>query len=157
SSVTNDRRVVELSPGGKMRRREPLPGARLCPMASHEQLGTDQKWAPSGSARSRGETPRAELDRAIESVREKAREFARLPAKEKAALLRSTLPLLASTARTWVDAACRAKRISATQPISGEEWLGGPMVTARNMRLLVLSLEEIATKGRPSLGRSARV
>ena len=36
----------------------------------------------------------------------------------------------------WVDAALRAKGLSADQPASSEEWLGGPLPTVRNLRFL---------------------
>src|SRR6185436_16052141 len=117
---------------------------------------SDQRFAPSARAKSAGDTPVAELDRAVAAVREKAREFARLPAKQKQALLGSVVPRISAVGRAWVDAACRAKGISATGAVSGEEWLGGPMTTVRNARLLVESLAQIADKGRPQLGRGVR-
>jgi aldehyde dehydrogenase (NAD(P)+) len=117
---------------------------------------SDVRFAPSARAKSAGDTPAAELDRAVAAVREKAREFARLPAKQKQALLGSVVPRISAVGRAWVDAACRAKGISATAPVSGEEWLGGPMTTARNARLLAESLAQIAEKGRPQLGRGVR-
>ena len=128
---------------------------RLQPMTTQSAL-SDVRFAPSARAKSAGDTPVAELDRAVAAVREKAREFARMPAKQKQTLLGSVVPRIGRVARAWVDAACRAKGISATAPVSGEEWLGGPMTTARNARLLVESLAQIAEKGRPQLGRGVR-
>src|SRR5262249_26775839 len=46
-------------------------------------------------------------------------------------------------------AACRAKGISLDEPVAGEEWVGGPAVTLRNIRLLIRSLGEIAERGTP--------
>ena len=112
--------------------------------------------APSASAQSASSTPRAALDRAIGELSEQRRRFARMPPAEKAALLRSTLPLLVRVSRGWVEAGCKAKGLSMDRPAAGEEWLGGPMVTARNIRLLAQSLDQIAAKGRPALGRGAR-
>jgi acyl-CoA reductase-like NAD-dependent aldehyde dehydrogenase len=79
-----------------------------------------------------------------------------MPPREKAALLREVLPLLTRAGRGWVEAGCRAKGIRVDSPLSGEEWFAGPLVTARNVRLLATSLEQIASSGRPALGRSVK-
>src|SRR5689334_8877607 len=113
--------------------------------------------APSAKAQSASSTPRAALDRAIADLSEQRRAFARMPPAEKAALLRSTLPLLMRASRGWVEAGCKAKGLAFDRPVAGEEWLGGPMCTARNIRLLAQSLDQIAAKGRPTLGRGARM
>jgi aldehyde dehydrogenase (NAD(P)+) len=112
--------------------------------------------APSAHAESRASTPHAALDRAITELSEQRRAFARLPASDKAAMLRATLPLITKVGRAWAEAGCHAKGISLDRNIAGEEWLGGPLVTARNARLLVQSLEQINSKGRPALGHGVR-
>jgi aldehyde dehydrogenase (NAD(P)+) len=112
--------------------------------------------APSAGAGSASATPDAELDRAVARVAEQKQTFARLPPAEKALLLKSTLPLFAEVAREWVKAACTAKGLPADRPLAGEEWYGGPVVTMRNARLLVRSLEQVAASGRPSLGMGVR-
>ena len=112
--------------------------------------------APSAHAESRASTPRAALDRVVAEVGEQRRAFARMPAAEKAAMLRATLPILVRVGRAWAEAGCRAKGISLERNIAGEEWLGGPLVTARNLRLLIHSLEQISHKGRPVLGHGVR-
>src|SRR5438445_13174773 len=111
--------------------------------------------APSAHADSASTTPRAALDRAVTEVSEQKRTFARLPASERAALLRQMLPLLVRASPGWVEAGCAAKGIRIDSPLSGEEWLAGPLVTGRNVRLLARSLEQIASNGRPPLGRPA--
>jgi acyl-CoA reductase-like NAD-dependent aldehyde dehydrogenase len=112
--------------------------------------------APSAHADSASSTPRAALDRAIAAVGEQRNAFAKLSAREKAELLRETLPLLSRVSRAWVEAGCKAKGIRLDAPLSGEEWFAGPLVTARNLRLLAKSLEQIASNGRPPLGRTAK-
>ncbi len=109
----------------------------------------------SGTATSQRETPRAELDAAVTTVREKAREFARLAVGEKIRLLRDTIPRVVAASDEWIAAACRAKGLDPDRPTSGEEWLAGPITTIRNLRLLVESLSAIAEKGKPPL-RSVR-
>jgi len=101
-------------------------------------------------------TPIAELDRAVAAVKSEATEFARLPARAKAELLRSVLPKLLNVAPAWVEAACRAKGIPGGSPISGEEWLAGPVITLRNARLLIEGLDAIDRTGKPPLGRGVR-
>ncbi|HEX9296969.1 MAG TPA: aldehyde dehydrogenase family protein [Polyangiaceae bacterium] len=112
--------------------------------------------APSAHADSAAATPRAALDRAVGSVAEQRTIFARMPPADKATLLKSTLPLISRVSRAWVAAACEAKGLRPDRPIAGEEWFGGPMITARNVRLLAQSLEKVASSGRPPLGRSVR-
>jgi aldehyde dehydrogenase (NAD(P)+) len=112
--------------------------------------------APSAGAGSASATPDAELDRAVARVAEQRQTFARLPPAEKALFLRSTLPLFAQVAGDWAKAACIAKGLPADRPVAGEEWLAGPVVTMRNTRLLVQSLEQVAASGRPALGRGVR-
>src|SRR5258708_5056755 len=123
-------------------------------MATTSFAGQAEPSAPSARAKSAVATSRPDLDRALAAVRSKARDFARLAPRVKAELLRSLLPRIEACASDWVIAACRAKSLSPSAPVAGEEWIAGPMVTVRNVRLLVESIEEIARNGRPRLGRS---
>ncbi|MFK7991579.1 MAG: NAD-dependent aldehyde dehydrogenase [Sandaracinaceae bacterium] len=56
-------------------------------------------------------------------------------------LLKRCIERTEAVAEDWVAAACRAKGLSPESPQGGEEWLAGPMVLVRNMRLLVDALE----------------
>jgi acyl-CoA reductase-like NAD-dependent aldehyde dehydrogenase len=115
-----------------------------------------QSLKMSADAVSAAETSRPEIDAAVGTVKEKAKEFARLPVSDKIRLLRACMPGVQAVAEAWVRSACKAKGLDPALPVSGEEWLGGPMTTMRNLRLLVESLEAIAESGRPPLGRAAR-
>jgi len=110
----------------------------------------------SGSAESRTETKRADLDAHVDALKDKARAFARLSVAEKARLLREVAPRVIDAADEWIAAACRAKGLDPQRPTSGEEWIAGPVTTVRNLRLLAESLESISSTGKPPLGRSAR-
>ncbi len=55
---------------------------------------------------------------------------------ERIQLLEECTAAILRVGERWVDAACRAKGIEASSPAVGEEWLGGPMTTIRNIRLL---------------------
>lgn len=97
-----------------------------------------------------------ELDIAAQLVKEISPRFARLTASERASLLREMIPLAASVAEDWVRAACEAKRVSFDSPVSGEEWLAGPAVVVRNLRLLAESWERIAAGQSPIEGLPRR-
>jgi aldehyde dehydrogenase (NAD(P)+) len=105
----------------------------------------------SASAKSRAETSHPELDEALAVLKDHAREFARLSVNEKVSLLKACSARLAAAAPRWVALACEAKGLALGTPSSSEEWLGGPITTQRNIRLLVRSLEQIAANGKPTL------
>ncbi len=98
-------------------------------------------------------TPTAELDRAIQTLAQNRERWAGtgLPARVEILerLARDTL----AVSREMVAAACRAKGIDLDRPAAAEEWFGGPVTILRNVRLLAMSLREIARKGRPKLAR----
>lgn len=75
---------------------------------------------------------------------------------ERISLLEQLLKSTAKVAKGWVDAALKAKKIAPGTPAEAEEWLGGPMVTVRNLRLLKESLEDIREHGRPRFPGAAR-
>lgn len=99
---------------------------------------------------------RTALDQAIAAVAGQRQAFARLPVTEKIGLLRAIVPLFSGVTEDWVKAGCRAKEIAYGSARGGEEWLAGPAPTARNIRLLIQSLTEVAKNGRPPLGRRVR-
>ena len=109
----------------------------------------------SGSAKSHATTSQQQLDEAIGILSEQAPAFARLSASERAALLRACLPRIQQVATDWVTAACQAKGIRLESSTAGEEWLGGPMVTARCVRMLIRSLDDIHRHGKPQLPAGA--
>jgi aldehyde dehydrogenase (NAD(P)+) len=101
-------------------------------------------------------TTRPALDEAVAAVAEQRRTFALLTPAEKAGMLRACAPLLEQVAPGWVEAGCRVKRLPMGEALEGEEWLAGPLLAGRYLRLLADSLEAIAKHGRPPLGRHAR-
>jgi aldehyde dehydrogenase (NAD(P)+) len=105
----------------------------------------------SGAIRSQKTTDQKELDQGLAVLKDKAREFARLPIKNKIALLRDVLERMGPVSEGWVKDGCKAKGIPEGSALMGEEWLAGPVVTARNVRLLIRSLEGIERTGKPEL------
>ncbi len=61
---------------------------------------------------------------------------------ERIALLRQAVVHLSEVGEEWVAAAARAKGHAPDSAGVGEEWLGGPMTTMRNLRLLIEALEK---------------
>ena len=94
-------------------------------------------------------TPRQDIDRAVAEVGRAKERWAALGIPERIALLERLIESTLAASRRWVDAALDAKGIRAGAPQEGEEWLAGPMVTIRNMRLLVESLRDIQAVGYP--------
>jgi acyl-CoA reductase-like NAD-dependent aldehyde dehydrogenase len=114
-----------------------------------------QTQTMSGTAASRAESPRKELDEAVAVLRGHARELARLSPREKAALIRECIPRLVDVGPVWVATGCKAKGLPLEK--GGEEWLAGVGPTVRHLRLLAENLDAIAQGGKPPFGRSAHV
>jgi aldehyde dehydrogenase (NAD(P)+) len=106
----------------------------------------------SADAASTAPTDTKAIDEAVATVKGKAREFARLAPAAKAALLRECIPRIMAEAPGWVAEGSRQRGADPS-----EEWLGGPSATVRMFRLLAESLDEIAARGKPALGRAVRV
>ncbi len=120
-------------------------------VANQEALGPSVGPIPGRSFDAQPPTAEKELDRHVERLKDRAREFARLKVVTKIGLLEDCWHRTSDVAAEWVAAACRAKGISLDAPVAGEEWVAGPALTLRNMRFLVRSLREIERQGAPVL------
>ncbi len=100
-------------------------------------------------------TELSRLDALLARLSDEALPFARLPVSQKIALLRELSRRTQAISEEWVTAACRAKGISLDEPVSGEEWIGGPAVTLRNIRFLLRALTEIEQRGAPIIEQKA--
>jgi hypothetical protein len=120
-------------------------------VANQEALGPSVGPIPARVFDAHPATLETELDRIIGRLREHATEFARLHVATKIELLEDCLRGTRDVASDWVAAACRAKGISPTAPVAGEEWIAGPALTLRNIRLLARTLHEINKHGAPVL------
>lgn len=87
-------------------------------------------------------TPMAEVDRAIEALADRKEAWVGTSVARRIELLEACIDATRAGATAWVAAACSAKGISPGERFEGEEWLGGPITTVRNMRLLVDALEQ---------------
>lgn len=93
----------------------------------------------------------AALDQSIAHLRDHAEQWARLPVAQKIALAEQMLSGTLAVAERQCAEAVRRKGIPADSPAAGEEYLGGPMVTVRNLRLLINTLRQIEQFGVPQL------
>lgn len=94
------------------------------------------------------ETPIAEVDAAVERVASNKATWVSTSIPQRIALLRRCLAGVRDASPGWVRDMCAVKGLSPDETLAGEEWLGGPATTARNIRLLIASLE---ANGQPKL------
>ncbi len=120
-------------------------------VANQEALGPSVGPIPARVFDEQPATLEKDLDRIIGRLREQATPFARLHVATKVELLEDCLRGTHAVAADWVAAACRAKGISPNAPVAGEEWIAGPALTLRNIRLLIRTLREINHHGAPVL------
>ncbi len=120
-------------------------------VANQEALGPSVGPIPARVFDAHPVTLEKDLDGIAGRLRDRAREFARLHVATKVELLEDCLRGTRDVASDWVAAACRAKGISLTAPVAGEEWLAGPAFTLRNIRLLMRTMREINQHGAPVL------
>ncbi len=92
-----------------------------------------------------------ELDKAIAAVRAKKDAWVAVPIAERVAILEGLIKTTLAASDNWVAQALEAKGITPGTPPEGEEWLAGPMVLIRNLRLLAQSLRDIERVGHPQL------
>lgn len=110
------------------------------------------KPASSGAVPDAAEpTPRRELDAAVDDLRAHRDEWAALPLGERIELLDALVADFRAVADRWVERSRRAEGLADDSPFLGEEWLAGPYVVLRNLRLLREALEDVRESGRPEI------
>ncbi len=82
----------------------------------------------------------AEIDLAITRLHEHRSNWEKTSIPQRLIYLQDCLDRTLETAAAWTRAACQAKGIDPTASLAGEEWVAGPISTARNIRLLMNSL-----------------
>jgi len=96
-------------------------------------------------------TPLSEVDSLVERIAAKKDVWVRTGIDRRIELLHQCIETTTASAKAWVDAAARAKGIPADSPQTGEEWLGGPVTTVRNIRLVIDALEAGGAPTPPSI------
>lgn len=81
-------------------------------------------------------TPLAEVDAKIARLAERKDAWLAVPLAKRLDLLDTLVRGVLSVAEDWCAGGARLKGIAPESPEAGEEWLAGPMVTVRNLRLL---------------------
>lgn len=125
----------------------------------HIASSTSSTGSPSGSpdfasiAPRVSATPRQEVDRILARLVSRKDAWVALGPAERADLLERCIPKTLAIAEEWVEAACLAKGIDPRSPRAGEEWLGGPMTTLRNLRLYA---EALRAGGEPPIPRTSK-
>lgn len=97
----------------------------------------------------------ARLDAAVAGAAAAAESWTRTSIRERVALLDATRAATARQAHRWVAVACATKGIPTSAPIAGEEWMSGPVLTLRTLRLLARTLRAVETTGGVGLPRPA--
>ena len=95
--------------------------------------------------------PRAELDQSIEILQKNSGRWAKLPVGQKEELVNRLMEGVLGVADGLVTASLVAKGITPGSIASGEEWIGGPVVILRNLRMIGRSLHEIVRYGFPRI------
>ncbi len=98
--------------------------------------------------------PFPQLDETVNKVKAHAAEFAKLSIDEKLSFLSQLRQGYRDIAEESVRLACAAKGVDFNSPIAGEEWLAGPMVTLRVLRLTEEGLREVKQYGAPRIPAS---
>ena len=95
------------------------------------------------------------LDADIATLKSQQKRWATLPLGRRIQYLRGILNGTAAVAKRQVSAAMVAKGITPGTPLEAEDYLGGPVVQLRTVRLMLESLESIQRTGRPDVPESA--
>lgn len=96
-------------------------------------------------------TGRADLDRAVAELQAQKAVWPAVGIPERLAILAELRQTVLAVAPRWAAATAAAAGIEPGQPAFGLEWLMGPTLVLRNLRLLERSLGEIARDGRPRI------
>jgi aldehyde dehydrogenase (NAD(P)+) len=96
-------------------------------------------------------TATQKVDELVSRVKDASRAFARLSIRERIRLLEEMREGYRAVAEESVAAACEAKGIDPTSPLAGEEWLAGPVIVIRNLRLTQEALRDISRLGVPRI------
>ncbi len=109
---------------------------------------TETRRTPAAEAAPPTAEPRPELDHKIERLGGRKKAWAALPVDEKIEHARALLAGTLRVARGQVEAAAAAKGVPLASAPAAEDWLSGPYIQARTLRLLIRSLEEVRDEGR---------
>lgn len=85
-------------------------------------------------------TTSQQLDELLAKLSSRAADWAHTTIPRRLVYLEECLAATWRVSERWVQAACQAKGLGANSYLAGEEWAMGPMITLRNLRLLIRAL-----------------
>jgi hypothetical protein len=97
-----------------------------------------------------------EIDAAVDAVYAKRSAWAETPPAERVELLERMIADTLACSEAWVNDACAAKGHEPDSVGAGEEWISGPALLIRNMRLLRDSLRDLAAAHKPRIRGAVR-
>lgn len=130
------------------------PASRPPPLPSHAASLNDPVMPSPSFPEPRAAIPPtsiADCDQAVARVREKRDAWLAVGIDKRIGYLERCLAAVREVAPGWVDDITRLKGLRSDDPMAGEEWLAGPAVTARNIRLLIESLRAGGKKAPPAI------
>ncbi|MCH9647134.1 MAG: aldehyde dehydrogenase family protein [Deltaproteobacteria bacterium] len=111
---------------------------------AHPNSGRPLTEAPPPSTRS-------ELDAAVEALQSRKATWAITGIVERLILLEEMINGFSEISAQWSAASCAGESLPLGTPQSGEEWVAGPYLILRNLRLLRDSLVDIRDHGQPRI------
>lgn len=94
------------------------------------------------------------MDQVVARLRDGAKEFVRLSLDQRIALARSMQAGYLRVAERSVEAACKARGLP--PELAGEQWVCGPMIVVRALRLTIEALESLKRTGNTPIGELGR-
>ena len=85
-------------------------------------------------------TPLAEVEKKLKMLSSAKEDWVKLGVGDRIQLLERCIEHTMRVREAWVLDACKAKGIPSDSAQAGEEWLGGPVTTVKNLRALVEAL-----------------
>jgi acyl-CoA reductase-like NAD-dependent aldehyde dehydrogenase len=87
-------------------------------------------------------TPRERIDADLDRLAAKKDEWVKVPIPKRLEYLEKCLAGVVAEAERWVEGGCAVKGLSPAEPAAGEEWLAGPVSTARALRMYADALRQ---------------
>ncbi|MFO0677898.1 MAG: aldehyde dehydrogenase family protein [Polyangiaceae bacterium] len=81
------------------------------------------------------------VDAAVARVAATKDAWTKVPIADRVRYLETILEGVLAVSEGWVADICKLKGLTPDDPRTGEEWVAGPMVTVRNVKLLIKALE----------------
>jgi hypothetical protein len=124
---------------------------------SDQKLSSNPHGAPSVVATAFPHGRNGLLEASVSDLARHAEHLSQASLAERIELADACLRGVFAHAREWVDACCNAKGIPADSPCRAEEITLGPLIAARQLRLMIQTFKDIQTHGSPQLPGPPRV